>query len=103
MAGKKDVPGLHVMTAMGTSTQSGLTSNPLKVASVIFSGGGGEEGNQGSSSAAAKPHKVGLFGRLCGPVVFIEGSSSLFCPFSYCTGPDQGADGTTKQPLLSVM
>lgn len=65
--------------------------------------GGGGEGSWGGRSDVAKPHKVGLFGCLCGTLVFIEGSSSLFCPFSYCTGPDRGADGTTKQPLLSVM
>lgn len=55
------------------------------------------------SSAVVKLHKVGLFGRLCVTLVFTEGSSSLFCSFSYCMGPDQGADGATKQPLLSVI
>ena len=43
MAGKRDVPGLRVVTAMGQSAHPGLSNNPHRVTPVISSGGGGED------------------------------------------------------------
>lgn len=43
VAGKRDVSGLHVMTAVEPSTYPGLSSNSHRVTSVIATGGGSKE------------------------------------------------------------